>query len=140
MERVRATTGQGRLILDAGALIALARGDRRARHFLELALDERLFVEIPTPVLAQVHRGDRDHARTDRVLHEVDEFVPTTVEVARAAGELLGLAGLSDAVVVLVAGEALSRAPAAVLTSDPKDIATLLEAGGGQDSISVQAI
>jgi predicted nucleic acid-binding protein len=140
MERVRATTGGGRLILDAGALLALAHGDRRARYFLELALDGRLFVQVPAPVLAQVHRGGRDHARTDRVLQEVDEFVPTTVAVARHAGELLGLAGLSDAVDAIVAAEALAGVPAAVLTSDPTDIVALVRAGGGQDRVSVQGI
>jgi predicted nucleic acid-binding protein len=128
------------LILDAGALIALARGDRRARALLELALDERLFVQVPTPVLAQVHRGDHEHARMDRALAEVDEFIATTERIARDAGELLGLADLSDAVDAIVAAEALGGAPAAILTSDPRDIADLVEAGGGQARVSVQAV
>jgi predicted nucleic acid-binding protein len=140
MERVRATSARSRLILDAGALIALAHGDRRARALLELALDERLFVQVPTPVLAQVHRGGHEHARTDRALSEVDEFVATTERIARDAGELLGLAGLSDAVDAIVAAEALDGTPAAILTSDPKDITDLVEAGGGGARVSVQAV
>jgi predicted nucleic acid-binding protein len=127
MERVRARTGGGRLILDAGALIALAHGDRRARSFLDLALDERRFVQVPTPVLAQVHRGGRAHARTDRVLNEVDEFVPTTVAIARDAGELLGHTGLTDAVDAIVVAEALRAAPSVIITSDPADLTTLKE-------------
>ena len=121
-------------------MIALAHGDRRARAVMEHALDERLFVQVPTPVLAQVHRGGRDHARSDRALKEVDEFVPTTEAIARDAGELLGLAGLADAVDAIVAAEALGGAPAAVLTSDPKDIADLIEAGGGRARVLVQGV
>ena len=140
MERVRAPGGRSRLILDAGALIALAHGDRRARAAMEFALDERLFIQVPTPVLTQVHRGGRDHARSDRVLKEIDEFVPTTEAIARDAGELLGLAGLTDAVDAIVAAEALDGAPAAVLTSDPKDIADLVDAGGGRSRVWVQGV
>ena len=140
MGRVRATSGRSRLILDAGALIALSRGDARTRAFLELALEERLVVLVPTPVLAQVHRGDRHHARTDRVLREVDRFVPTTVELARAAGVLLARAGSSDAVGAIVAAEALDGAPAAILTSDAQDIARLVEAGSGPGQTAVHGI
>lgn len=144
MGRVRAASGsasgRSRLILDAGALIALARGDRRARAVLELALDEHLLVQVPTPVLAQVHRGDRDHARSDRVLQAVDEYVPTTERIARRAGELLGRAGLADAIDAIVAAEAINGAPAAILTSDPDDLADLVMAGGGQASVSIQGV
>ena len=140
MGRVRATGGRDRLILDAGALIAIAHGDRRARAVLELALDVRLLVQVPTPVLAHVHRGARDRARSDRVLDGVDEFIPTTEAIARSAGELLGLAGLSDAVDAIVAAEALDGTPAAILTSDVTDIADLVEAGGGQARVSVQGV
>jgi predicted nucleic acid-binding protein len=140
MGRVRASSGRSRLILDAGALIALAAGDRRARAALAQALDERLLVQVPTPVLAQVHRGDHDHARSDRVLREIDEFVPTTEQMARSAGELLGNAGLADAIDAIVAAEALSGTPAAILTSDPEDITNLVEAGGGRARVSVQEI
>jgi predicted nucleic acid-binding protein len=140
MGRIRAATERSRLILDAGALIALARGDRRARALLGLALDERLFVQVPTPVLAQVHRGDRDHARTDRALSEIDEFLETTVKIARDAGELLALAGLSDAIDAIVAAEALGGTPAAIITSDPDDLTDLVEAGEGHRRVSVQGV
>ncbi len=136
MGRVRAASRR-RLILDAGALLALARGDRRARAVLELALDEGLFVQVPAPVLAQVHRGGRDHARSARLLRSVDEFVPTTEAIARDAGELLGRVGLVDAIDAIVAAEALDGSPAAILTSDPGDITDLVDAGGGRRRVSV---
>jgi predicted nucleic acid-binding protein len=140
MGRVRAARGRDRLILDAGALIALARGDTRARAVIELALDEGLLIQVPTPVLAQVHRGGRNHASSDRLLQSVDEFLATTERIARDSGELLGKAGLSDAIDAIVAAEALDGAPAAVLTSDPVDITDLVEVGGGQMRVSVLGI
>jgi hypothetical protein len=60
--------------------------------------------------------------------------------MARSAGELLGNAGLADTIDAIVAAEALSGTPAAILTSDPDDITNLVEAGGGQARVSVQGI
>lgn len=129
-----------RFVLDAGAIMALARGDPRARAFLEIALAEEHLVLVPTPVLAQVHRGAHHHATTDRVLGSVDQFAPTSVSIARDAGELLGRAGQSAAVDAIVAAEALVGAPAAVLTSDPGDIAALVEAGGGLGRVAILGV
>lgn len=127
-------------MLDAGALMALARGDRRARAILELAIDEGLLVQVPTPVLAQVHRGDRDRARSGRLLQSVNEFLATTESTARDAGEILGRAGRSDAVDAIVAAEALRGTPAAILTSDPTDLSDLIDAGDGRTRVSVMAV
>ena len=140
MGRDQATTVPDRLILDAGALIALARGDLRVRALIEHTLLDQVLVVVPTPVLAQVHRGGRDHARTDRAWRWIDEFVPTSERTARSAGELLARAGLSDAIDAIVAAEALDGAPAAILTSDPKDISDLVESGSGRARVSVQAV
>jgi hypothetical protein len=74
-----------RLILDAGGILALARGDGVARSVLERA------------------------------------------DVARRAGELLASSGTTDAVDAIVAAEALMSAPALVLSSDPVDLARLLD-------------
>jgi hypothetical protein len=100
-------------------------------------LEDGLLVQVPTPVLAQVHRGGRHHARTDRVLRSVDQFIPTTESVARDAGELLGRAGRSDAVDAIVAAEAMNGTSAAILTSDPVDISDLVEAGDGSVRVTV---
>lgn len=140
MGRVREARGRDRLILDAGALIALARGDTRARSLLEIALDEGSELLVPTPVLAQVHRAGHDHAHMDRVLGSIDEYLPTTVKVARQAGELLGRAGHSDAIDGIVAAEALNGAPAAIMTSDLTDITDLVEAGGGSRRVAVHRV
>jgi predicted nucleic acid-binding protein len=124
---VEALPRSRRLILDAGGILALARGSGLARAALARAVREGYVVVIPTPVLAQVHRGGRDHAQVDRVVKAVDALLPTSEQVARRAGELQAKAGSSDAVDAIVAAEALASVPSLILTSDPDDLARLLE-------------
>jgi predicted nucleic acid-binding protein len=116
-----------RLILDAGGILALARGDPRARAALARALHEGYVAVIPTPVLAQVHRGGRDRTPIDRVVKAVDALLPTSEQVARRAGELQAKTATSDAVDAIVAAEALASVPALILTSDVDDIGLLLD-------------
>lgn len=140
MGRSQAPDVPDRLILDAGALIALARGDVHARAFIERILVDEVLVEMPTPVLAQVHRGGHDRARTDRALRWIERFVPTSEHVARAAGELLARSGLSDAIDAIVAAEALAGTPAVVLTSDRKDIGRLVDADEAGRRVHVEPL
>jgi hypothetical protein len=53
---------------------------------------------------------------------------------------LLGRAGLTDAVDAIVAAEALSGTPAAILTSDAGDLTALIDAGGGTGRVAVVAV
>ena len=128
------------LVLDAGAVLALARGDKNTRAAVARSIKRRYTIVLPTPVVAQVHRGGRDRALVDRVLNSVDTFLPTTTETARSAGELLGRAGLVDAVDAIVAAEALAGAPASILTSDPGDLEMLVDAGAIRDRVTVIGI
>ncbi len=111
----------GARVLDAGALVAIERGDRRARGHTE----EEARVVIPAPVLAQVWRGGARQARIAALLKADTTIVEVFDEdVAKAAGVLLGRTGTSDvadASVVLAARlhEAL------VVTTDPADIRRL---------------
>jgi hypothetical protein len=132
--------GPDRLILDAGALIALARGDVRTRALIMRALEDGARAEVPTPVLAQVHRGSRDRAQTDRSLRWIDQYVPTTTSIARQAGELLGSADLAGAIDAIVAAEALSGMPAAILTNDAADLTALVAAGGGAGRVAILSV
>ncbi len=93
---------------------------------------------IPTPVLTQVHRGGRDRAGVDRVVMAVDALLPTSIEVARRAGELLARSGTSDAVDAIVAAEALLSVPSLVLTSDARDIMLSIE--GQPEAAAVRVI
>jgi predicted nucleic acid-binding protein len=114
-----------RLILDSGAVIALARGDQRARAFLARSLEMGALVEIPVVVLAETLRGGPRDAPVNRVLKAVGP-VPEAREVhGRRAGQLLGTARLASTVDALVVAHAVEAGGAQVLTGDPDDLGRL---------------
>jgi len=127
MAAVTAGTSVRSVILDAGALIQLQRGDDDTRAVLDWATRRHYPVVVPTPVIAQVHRGGRDHAGLDRIFKMAKRLTPTSEEVARRAGELLGRTGKRDAVDAIVAAEALDSAPSMIITSDPDDLTRLTD-------------
>lgn len=109
------------LCLDAGALVAIERSDRRLLQLLELTNERGLALDVPTGVLAQVWRGGRRQALLARFLHLPEvRFVDLDVTTARAVGELCALTGASDVVDAHVALHAL-RLGLSVVTSDPAD-------------------
>ena len=110
------------LCLDAGALIALERGDRRVVLLTERVLAAGGLVEIPAGVVAQVWRGARQ-VRVTRLLNSESVRVANLDgETARAVGVICGLTGSTDVVDGHVALHARRRG-LAVVTSDPDDIA-----------------
>lgn len=120
----------GRVVLDAGAVSALAARDRRARWLLRQALDDGLAVVVPTPVLAEVYSGRPSDAPVNQFLKTVESLVPTTASVARRAGELRARSGVTDVVDAIVVAEAAVTPGSIVLTSDPSDIRSLIDASG----------
>lgn len=107
------------LCLDAGALIAIERSDRRLLRLLELTNERGLALDVPSGVLAQVWRGGRRQALLARFLRLPEiRFVDLDVTTARAVGELCALTGASDVVDTHVALHAL-RLDLSVVTSDP---------------------
>ncbi len=127
-------------MLDAGGILALSRGDGDARAALERARAEGYVVVIPTPVLAEVHRGGRDRAHVDRVVNKVDALLPTSAETARRAGELLGASGSDDPVDAIVVAEALAAVPSVIITSDPGDIRRLLQTRADGVGVAVVSV
>lgn len=113
--------------LDAGALIAADRGDRRFWRFRDESVDWPSGVTIPAPVLAQVWRGAHN-ANLARALKGCDLEV-LEPELALAAGELCGRAGTSDAVDAVVVASAARRGDA-IITTDPDDLRPLADATG----------
>ncbi len=112
------------LILDTGAVLAAMRRDRRVRAFLEIAQQEGVPLVIPPVVVTQIIRGGPRDAEANRLFHTAD--VPFVGErLARTAGRLLAVSGLSDAADAQLVAEAQRRAPATILTSDPIDIGRL---------------
>lgn len=110
------------LTLDAGALVAVERGDNKLRA---IAFDVRragLPMALPAGGLAQVWRGGRRQARLARLLKEPRlEVVALDEAVARVVGQMCGESGHPDVVNVSVALCARERGHT-VVTSDPDDV------------------
>jgi predicted nucleic acid-binding protein len=125
----RPVVAGGTLVLDSEGLSKLAAGHPRARAYLETARTRRAQVVVSAVTLAEVLRGGARDATVHRVLSRI-MVVPITPELGRAAGELLGVTGMSGhrcAVDAMVAVTALGLArPVVLLTSDPDDLSRLV--------------
>ena len=110
------------LVLDAGALIALERGDRASAALIEAArLDGRSIV-VPAGVLGQTWRDGAKQALLARLLGAREVVVePLGEAVARAAGELCGRTQTSDVIDASVV-IAARRYRAVVVSSDRGDL------------------
>lgn len=113
------------MVLDAGALIAVERGDRNTAAVIEVARREHRAVIVPAGVVGQAWRGGGRQVRLARVLNARDVLVEPLTDVgARAAGVLCGTAGTTDVIdasVVLTA----RRHGATVISSDRSDLEAL---------------
>lgn len=115
----RAILEEGASVLDAGALIAFERLDRRTRATFARRRGPLI---IPAGVLAQVWRdGGKQIVLARLVRAEGTVVEPLDRERARAAGALLGRSGASDVVDASVVLSARAH-KAVVLTSDPDDL------------------
>ncbi len=124
MGKARTGTLPG-IVLDAGALIALDRGDKRILSLLGQASIEGRTVRIPAGVVGQAWRDGRVQALMARFLRSNEvEIVPLDGPLARSCGELCGAtnsADVIDASTVILAKQ--RREP--IVTSDPDDLRRL---------------
>ncbi len=124
-----------RVVLDAGALIALERNDRRLWRALALAARESDEVLVPTTVLAQVWRGRATQARLHKALHHC--VLASFDILTRSVGELCGRTRTADicdahvAVVTATQGDVL-------YTSDPEDMRRLIAACGRRRPVIIR--
>jgi predicted nucleic acid-binding protein len=117
-----------RLILDSGAVIALAARSHRALAFLNSSMKERALVVVPAVVIAETTRGTHRDTAINRVLNDVDKITPVTEVVARQAGQLLAATQQRNLTIdALVAAEAILGGPSVIMTSDPDDLAMLID-------------
>jgi hypothetical protein len=115
------------LVFDAGALIALDRGDRAIGALLMVAAQREIEVLTCSAAVAQAWRNPARQARLARALAGFREQ-PLDAALARRCGLLLARADSSDIADAAVALTA--RDGDTVLTSDPTDIRRLLDASG----------
>jgi hypothetical protein len=115
------------LVLDAGALIAVDRGDRDMHDLIQGALRPGTPVRTNPNAVAQVWRNGAKQARLARLLRDM-RVEPITREDGYRAGELLGATRTKDVVDATVA--LLAKAKDLLYTSDPGDLQKLCTATG----------
>lgn len=112
-------------VLDAGALVAFERNDRRVVAIVARALHHGDPLVVPAGVVAQVWRDGARQVRLVRLLGSpLVAVMPLDDAAARASGQLCGVSRTSDIVdasVVVVARQHRLR----VLTSDQDDLRRL---------------
>jgi hypothetical protein len=111
--------------LDAGALIALERDDRRVLVLLSRARETGAHITIPATALAQVVRAPGHQVRLARLVRQpTTDLVPLGRVDATSVGRLLAASGTADIVgahVVICA----RRTGQQVVTSDSEGLLVL---------------
>ena len=110
------------LTLDAGALIALDRSDRRVIVLLARARELGARLTVPATALAQAIRRPRTQVRLARLVRQpTTDIAPLDGPDATSVGILLAASrtgDIADAHVVVCA----RRSRQAIVTSDPDDL------------------
>lgn len=110
------------VVLDAGALIALERGDQVVRAYVLLAARGLVALSTSSAVVAQVWRGGARQARLSRFLSsDLVAEEPLATTSSRRIGILAAATGASDVVDGHVAVMAMER-DGVIVTSDPHDL------------------
>lgn len=117
----------GTIVYDAGALIGAERRNPRLIALHDELTRAKIRPTVPAAVLAQVWRGG-PQPLLSRALRGCD-ILPDDEHLARAAGVACAKAGTSDVVDAIVIAVAV-RQNAAIVTSDPDDLARLAAAVG----------
>jgi hypothetical protein len=114
------------IVLDTGALIAAEGGADRWRSLMRRLLRRNVLLAVPSGALSQAWRGTARQARLAQLLADRRiVHMPLDQVVAKAAGVLLGRAGVDDAVDASVVICARREHAAMVITSDPDDLRRL---------------
>ncbi len=114
-------------VLDAGALIAVDRRDRKVGAQFRVLQQQGTPLRVSAAVVGQVWRDGRRQVDLARVLSGVG-IEPLSSDDGKQIGELLSRSGSADVVDAHVA--LLISRQDVVLTSDPDDIRVLLRARG----------
>jgi hypothetical protein len=107
MGKARIGSKRPQVTLDAGALIALGRGDRRMIALLDQVVAQGGNFHVPAGALGQAWRNGQRQATLARFLAGAEvQVVPLDEGLSRACGELLAATRTSDVVdasIVIVA-------------------------------------
>lgn len=109
-------------MFDAGALIAIDRGERKMLALLEASRRSSVSITVTAPVIAQAWREGRRQARLAAFLKQPTiEVIAFSHIDARAVGELAAISRHADVVDLHLALLARRRGQV-IVTSDPEDI------------------
>lgn len=114
------------MILDAGVLVSVDRGERSAQEFLHAALRRGAPLSTTHPVVAQVWRNGARQARLARFLSTITVH---DFSDGRVVGAILARAGTADVVDAHLVAVAFESAEP-ILTGDVSDIGLLVESLG----------
>jgi hypothetical protein len=109
------------LILDAGFLISIDRGERAAQEFLTAALRHRTALSTTHPVVARVWRSG---ARQSRLARFLDTVVMHPLDDGVAVGSILARSRTTDVVDAHLVALAV-RLAQPILTGDIADLEAL---------------
>lgn len=123
-----------KVVLDAGAFVAIEKRDRRIGAMLRVLQRQRVPLWTSSAVVAQIWRDGRKQALVAQVLDGVGvrALAPGN---DRRSGELLGRARTSDVIDAHVA--LITDDGDQVITSDPDDLERLLRARDVDASVVV---
>lgn len=115
------------VVVDSGALLALAKGKREAVALMKKMQTYGAYFVVPAPVLAETLRGSQRNDAAIFYWLRAFEVEPTTAAIARTAGEILGACRSKSTVDAIVVATARICGASEIITSDPKDIRTLVD-------------
>ncbi|HEV8562604.1 MAG TPA: hypothetical protein VGR06_40320 [Actinophytocola sp.] len=114
------------LVLDAGAFVAVDRGDRAMIARLRAAQRHAVDLRTNAMVVSQVWRDPYGRQAQLAILLRAVDVQPVDQQIGRDAGVLLGRAGMRDSIDATVV--LMANTGDRVITSDPQDIAALAHA------------
>jgi hypothetical protein len=113
------------IVLDAGALVAIERGDRSVLALCRVANDDGGSLVVPAGVVGQVWRDGSRQVSIARVVESRDTTIePLDLDVAKLAGSYCGIAGTSDVIDATVV-VAAHQHRAKIVSSDESDLKRL---------------
>ncbi len=120
------------LTLDAGALIAADRDDKRFWSFWSVAVKRRTVATIPATIVAQAWRSPRNVRMAQVINQSIIEAY--TFDIGRLAGQLCAAANKHDVVDAGLVVSASIRGDD-ILTTDPTDLLELAQVLGSSTRI-----
>jgi hypothetical protein len=118
-------TATSAVVLDASALIAIEKGDRKVLALCRVATVDGASVVVPAGVIARVWRDGARQVQLARLVNATGTLIePLDLDVARLAGACCGHADTNDVIDATVVIAARQHR-ATILSSDLEDLVRL---------------